>query len=246
MAAPALSYFPLKHRQEVKNPAKVLLMMPNGELHPYVYRWLCEKYRRNSMDWHGSCLEEVFWDIELQMKVQDTVIRSSIVFVCLLNVHKKMLMWTQPDIYRNGRRDTACHMDLIPYLEPLIVNCIMSGCGLEPYFKGIKPSEDPHILDQAFATKLDHVLWTNQFEGSSWQIWTWVSPRDLKPWFHGRFLKQPHDIKAPDYMIPELPLPPQLQGVSYLGPLSAINIWRRPADIDSPEASGLPRYSELP
>lgn len=238
---PPLQYFPPAYHDNVTNPAKAMLMMENGELHPYALRWLCKHYPRNSESWYPTYVQDVFWDIEMQMLALNKVYRTAVVFSCLLNLHKKMLLWTFPRIFYNGSNDLACHMDFESCFELLVYNCIMSGRGLEPYLRGVNPVEDPRALDQAFVTKLDHVLWINQIEGSDWRVFKWPSPRDLKDWFHGRLLKQPDDTNPPDYFIPELPIPEPGPCPSFMDLQEAINIWRRPDNLDNLEGVGFPR-----
>lgn len=213
----------------VRNELKIKPLMANGDVHIDYVSLLQDKAGLESDDWDIDDLEELFWDIELQMICENALRRSASTFVALLNAHKKLLLWTKPSRYRrSGKRDIAVHRDFRDVLHRQIWTGIMRGQGLAEFVQN-DPEEDPREWDRAFVAKMDVILAKNEIEKTRRRIFlVWNSPRDLVNWL------EPEGLHQMDYDGERLtePAPVDKRWERVLDQPRP-DVWKRPRDISN-------------
>lgn len=209
----------------VRNTDKIKPLMANGDVHIDYVNQLQDIAGLESGDWDVPYLEDLYWDIELQMICENAVRRSASTFVAILNVHKKLLLWTTPTRYRcSGKRDIAVHGDFRDVLHRQIWEGIMRGQGLAEFVEN-DPEEDPREWDRAFVAKMDAILAKNEIEKTRRKIFRdWTSPRDLVNWL------EPEGLYQMDY-----------DGDRLVEPAPVDDRWDRLLDAPRPDVWKRPR-----
>lgn len=225
-------YFPPQIHHLVGNDRKMKPLMADGNVHPAFMRILQGGLPAGSGPgrWNITFLGPIYYDMVLQMMLEGGIYRTSSTFVSLLNLHKKMTLWSDPQrFHRWGMSDLSVWIDFKPCLHRQIWQCVMGGEQLERYIQG-DPQRDPRELDRAFAAKLDAVLVRNGIEGSDRAVFDWADPREPKRWLEPLPLKQPEDDTNGDGDMPDVDtMYPRLVD----GPKP--EVWRRPENIDNLE-----------
>lgn len=165
-----------------KNQWKILPLQPDGEVHEIFLDDFRDKHPWVNNSWKVNYLHGLHYDIDLQQMQERRLYKTKVILTTLLNVHKKMVLWSSPARYMsNGEDDVAFYRDFRGFFLPQVWEAIMADGGPEACVpRGTKPTG--RALDQAFVNKVDWLMHTNHFDGSDIKFRAWPTPFQLNTW----------------------------------------------------------------
>lgn len=102
-------------RRKVRNRAKKHVMHRSGVIYNHVIYDLKRKHAQGGKTWSAECLRNVLFDMEMQRREEGVCLSPYVWVLALLNVHRKMKLWSHPELWRdiNGQEaDICCWRDL--------------------------------------------------------------------------------------------------------------------------------------
>lgn len=153
----------------VQNPMNKFVMDPSGEIHDYIMDWLRANYKQGEKTWILGGLEMVYQDIELQRYAEQASLSPYVVVTSLLNVHRKMMLWSDPDSWPEDGKDMSFWKEFGERMlwRPLWHKVLEMSRTQHSYLETLTETDDGGGADEAFCTLVKIICDEAKLTGST-------------------------------------------------------------------------------
>lgn len=211
-------------RNLVRNRFGIRPIAWTGDIERSLIRLFRVGHPRNGRSWTVDHLRGLFWDMELQELENGFFYKTRAIMTALLNVHRHMVLWSDPQRYLPGTGDTPMFQDFRGFFQPCIWNAIMANGGPMAWLD-VSRLNTGRDLDQVFIREMSEVLRVNEIEGTDARYMTWDTPRTVEETWTPRAMMQPQA----DMPILLIPPPVMTRTEAQDGPYNYTAIWMKPA-----------------